>query len=293
MRNFIKSVLLVTFCLGTTHADVIWPVATTDEAIGKIGILTKQEAENTLRIVESMPWIEEGTQKGEGKYMYVLYTPTSLESKELYNKTRPYLDQVNIRWVPILSNDSIDGLYETRTPEALEASFQSGNIPEVKNSKYIDLVSNMTFTGFIYLRGSTALSPDFSSRFPTVIYGNADKLFISIVPYDIEKIVNEIPVTLVNENTGQPSILELAKRKFTLYDVEKNTLYHTEKGKLAPISLFPSDDGVILGALDSDFPPTVVAGITDNGYIALDINGRGNYIYIKHLKTESIINTAP
>src|SRR5699024_9033452 len=127
------------------------------------------------------------------------------------------------------------GLYETRTPEALENAFKNGVIPIVQNQNYIDLVSNMTFTGFIYLRVANALSPEAKSYFPTVIYGDSKRLSIEIIPKNVEKLIHGIPVTL--PNTSQASILELAKKKFTLHEVEKNTQYYNQENKLVPYFL--------------------------------------------------------
>ncbi|WP_077929149.1 hypothetical protein [Wohlfahrtiimonas populi] len=283
MRNFIKSILLITFCLGITQADVIWPTNIDDEAIGKTGILTESEAANALRILESMPWIEEGSQE-EGKYMYVFYFPTLAKSKELYDKTRAYLDKVNIRWIPIHSDYSIAGLYETRIPELLNRAIVEDKVPKVKDQEYIDLVSRMTFTGFIYLRIAGAFSPQSQDYLPTIVYGDNNKLFVSIMPDNIEKLVNSIPKSI--PNTTQPTILELAKKNIELLKVQEGMTYFNASNEMVPIFLYPDEKGVEIGRLspDAPSPPFPVSGITNNGYIAIDLNNRGNYIYIKHIE---------
>lgn len=291
MKCLNKSMLLLLMYLGVAHAEVIWPEKADDKMIGKIGVLTENHSKNILGVLESMPWIEEGIQKGEGKYMYVLYTPTSTASQELYSKTRSYLDQVNIRWIPIIRGEnSVDGLYETRTPEALANAFQSNIIPDIKDQDYVSLLSNMTFTGFIYLRSGSFFSPEAKSYFPTVIYGDANKLSIDIAPNSIEDIISNIPITL--QNIDKPSIADLAKKSFKLYSVEKNARYHNESDKLAPIYLYPGVDGVKLGSLGGSFPESIISKITNNGYIAFDINGKGNYLYLKYVQ-DKVVDIQP
>ncbi|WP_077929150.1 hypothetical protein [Wohlfahrtiimonas populi] len=287
MKYLNKSMLLLLMYLGVAHAEVIWPEKTDDKMIGKIGVLTENHSKNILGVLESMPWIEEGIQKGEGKYMYVLYTPTSTASQELYSKTRPYLDQVNIRWIPIIHGEnSVDGLYETRTPVALANAFQSNIIPDIKDQEYVNLLSSMTFTGFVYLRAGTFFSPEAKSYFPTVIYGDANKLSIDIAPNNVEDVIGNIPVT--SQRIAKPSIAELAKKKFKLYNVEKNARYVNQSDDFVPYFLYPSQDGIGLGAFSVDDPSNLISGITDNGYIALDLSGRGNYIYVKYIKDEEV-----
>lgn len=281
MNIIIKSILLSMLCIGVSQAKVIWPEATDAEMTGKTGILTEGHAENALQILERMPWIEEGTQKGQGKYLYVFFNPASSTSKDIYTKTRPYLNQVNIRWIPIRTDKTnVNGLYETCTPQALADAFDKGVMPKIRNQEQMNTVENMTFTGFILMRGGRLLSPEGESYFPTMIYGDSDKLSVVSAPIHIEWMMNNIPLT--QPKITQPTIVELAKRQpFTLHRVKEDTRYQTQEGERAPMLLYPSEDAVRVGSLGSDNPPVIIDGMTDNGYLAIDFNGMGNFIYIK------------
>ena len=281
MNIIVKSILLSILCIGVSQAKVIWPAATDVEMTNKTGTLTEGHAKNALQILEKMPWIEEGAQKGQGKYLYVFFNPASSTSKDLYTKTRPYLNYVNIRWIPIRTDETnVNGLYETRTPQALADAFNKGVMPKIRNQKQMNAVENMTFTGFIMLRGGRMLSPEGESYFPTMIYGDSDKLSVVSASNYIEGMMNNIPLTM--PNITQPTIVELAERQpVTLHRFKEDTRYQTQEGERAPMLLYPSEDAVRTGSLGSDNPPVIIDGMTDNGYLAIDFNGMGNFIYIK------------
>lgn len=285
MKLLTKFTLLAIFAIQpATFAESIWPEAIDDDMVGKIGQHTDNHAFNMLKLLESMPWIEEGNQQGEGRYIYVLYSPFAQKSREFYTKTRAYLDQVNIRWIPIIQGKTnVDGLYETRTPAALENAMLNSIIPTVMEPNVTNIVSNMTFTGFIYIRAAAMLSPEASSYYPTVIYGDHKKISVNIAPFafDVQEIIDDVPLT--TPNTSFPTMMELAKRPIELYKVDEHVNYLNESDQLATIFLYPSEDGVSIGALDGDRNPDVISGMTPNGYAAIDVNGRGNYIYLKLL----------
>ncbi len=281
MKRLLKSIILSICCLQVAAAEISWSFLIDRDISQKVATLTENHATNILRIFESMPWIEEGSQQGEGKYLYIFYAPNSEESRALYTQTRDLLDQVNIRWIPIQRGDlSVDGLYETRTPEALKNAMINGIIPEVQDVDRIKRIASMTFTGFIYLRASNIFSPETQSYFPTVIYGDKDNLTIEIEPNDIEALIQNIPLSI--PNTQIKTIEALAAEPVTLFPVKKFAYYTNEDPMPTEVYLYPSKNSPYLGALDNTLP---ISGITDNGYMAIDlIDGTGRYIYLKYFE---------
>ena len=281
MKRLLKSIILSICCIQIASAEILWSVLIDKGISQKVATLTENHSANILRIFESMPWIEEGSQQGEGKYLYILYTPNSQESHALYAQTRDFLDQVNIRWIPIQRGDFIiDGLYETRTPIALKNAMTKGIIPAVQDVDRTQRISSMTFTSFIYLRAANILSPETQSYFPTVIYGDKDNLTIEIEPHNIPALIQNI--SLSTPSTHHMTIEALAAEPVTRFPVKKFAYFTNESSTPTEVFLHPSKNSLYLGTLDNTLP---ISGITDNGYMAVDlIDGTGRYIYLKYFE---------
>lgn len=288
MRKLIKYLFIPLFGLSTAQADIQWSVMINKQQSETVGTLTEDHSENILRILESMPWIEEGSQTGEGKYLYVIYSPSSEESQKLYQQTRTLLEDVNIRWIPIQQKEFIivDGLYETRTPEALKNAMTTGTFPTIENTEKTTLISNMVLTGFVYLRALNIFSPESLSYFPTVIYGGSEKLLVHPNPSNIADIVPNIPVT--TPTIQDITMDSLSENSYKVYPVREFAYFINEENSPATVTLYPAENGISLGTINNQLP---IKGITDNGYMAIDIrDGNGQYLFIKYFNDDVEIN---
>lgn len=289
MKKLLKPILLAVLLSGIANGNALWPEAMDAEMAGKVGTLTSNHADYVMNYLESAPWIEVGSQQGKGKYLYVLYTPNSVDSQALYQHLKPYVDQVNVRWIPIIAGGlNVDGLYEKRTPETLARLFDESLMAIAQGSEALKRLSSMTFTGFIYLRSLNAFSPESQSYFPTVLYGDSHQVMVDILPdvESLDQLIAQIPVTM--PNTNQPNMAELAQVAHQIYPVKSTMRYMNDSNQANPVYLSPSEDSVQVNTFRYDRNSYLISGITDNGYIAMDINGQGNYLYIKYIQNQKI-----
>lgn len=275
MKKVILTFWVIISLLGISSASVFWAGETDRAAFGFETILTESEAELVHSIIESLPWIEEGAQNGKGKYLYVFFYPECPASQRFYDVSRAYLDQINIRWIPITDETNL-GIYETRTSKALYDAFKKGVIPVVENRSLAETVLKMTITAFIYLDDIGVLSPEGNAYFPTVFYGGKDRLSIVINPMNLDVLVDSIPESVPSQESF---VVKYAGINPNIQPLEVEGLYQVTQA--TEFYLFPQDDGVYLGELDSSMPALEVLGITKNGFVAVDLTGQGHVIYLK------------
>lgn len=281
IKTLLKYLPLLLF-ISTANAEIKWSVTINDNP-EKVGVFTVGHSSTLIQILETMPWIEEGSQSGEGKYLYIFYAPDSIESQAIYQQTRPLLEDVNIRWIPIQGyGKSLNGLYETRTPEALKNAFTKQQFPAIQNPQKMEITASMVMTAFIYLRHNNYFSPEIGSYFPTVFYGTENEMTAYSDPKNIDTIITQIPITTPSNELVM--LEQLAEIPYKVFPVQGYAYFSNEEGGIWPIYLYPNEKATHLGFTDNRLP---IKGITDNGYLAIDIqDGKGRYIFMKYFKDD-------
>lgn len=280
MKKTFQALVLSFLAVTTANAEIKWSVTINDTS-EKVGTFTVGHSATLTQVLEAMPWIEEGSQSGEGKYLYIFYAPDSAESQALYQQTRPLLEDVNIRWIPIQGHgESLNGLYETRTPEALKNAFTKQQFPAVQNPQKMEVTASMVMTAFIYLRHNNFFSPEIGSYFPTIFYGTEDEMTAYSDPKNIETIITQIPATTPNSKALMME--QFAETPYKIFPVQEYAYFANEEGGIWPIYLYPNEKATHLGFTDNRLP---IKGITDNGFLAIDIqDGKGRYVFMKYFK---------
>lgn len=281
------SFLLMMLFIGTlSQAAVIWLGDTKLPAYSYDGYLTKPHSKGVLSVIEQMPWIEEPALNGSQKYIYIFYFPECPASQELYEESREFLGKVNIRWIPVV-RERYAGLLETRTPEALKDAFEKDIAPKIENIQLTNHKLHLTITAYRFLISMGLLSSDKGGHVPTIVYGDSNRLNISINPF-FEDVIPYTPNTHAVQN---PFILELAARDEPHINlVKEKTIYQVEKGKSVKVYLTAHENSLVLGMISNELSPFEIAGTTDNGFIVIDISGDGHYVYLKNIESLTAVD---
>lgn len=270
-------ILMMLFVGDFSQAAVVWLGNIETPAYSYEGYMTKPHSKRVLSVIEQMPWIEERAKNESHKYVYIFYFPECPASQELYEESREFIDEINIRWIPLV-HERYAGLFETRTPKALRDAFEKDIAPKIQNQKLAEKNLNLTVTTFRFLLTMGLISSDRKGHFPTVVYGNSDRIDILINPY-FEDIVELIPNT---HSTQEPYILELAAMEApNINAVSKGTMYQTKKETSVEVYLTADENSLLLGVITGELGPFEVVGTTKGGLIVVDLSGDGDYIYFK------------
>ncbi|MEN3931366.1 hypothetical protein WJT86_09885 [Microvirga sp. W0021] len=244
--------------------------------------LEGKKAENLLKVVSNLPWISDGKDAPKQKYLYVLYQPTCSYSQALFKETRKITAQsdIQIRWIPISPDGSLNSLYENRNVETLKEAFENQQIPYVKDTKKSANINAYALSGLTLMLYAKHFSPDGNLYFPTMIYGNSEKTFVTIGPAkDMKKLLDSIPET---ESTKIPEAISLGATKPELTKIKPIENYKNESGKRVAIRLYPDKNAADIGGLlPGDEWPQPTNSVSKNGFIAFQISTQGSYMFIE------------
>ncbi len=274
---------LVPFVLAATplSAKDGWPRSKGDDARGLTREMTGKYSEVTMRIVRNLPWLPDGKESKAGekqKYLYVIYTPSCPISQEFYDSTRKLAETMQIRWIPIDPDGSLNSMYEQRTAETVRRAFKSSMVPPDNDTKKTEAIQTYNMAGIAYLLVGQMVSPDGNLYFPTMIYGTPEKAFVTIGPAkDLKKLVANIPET---EEPQQPEALTLGATKPEIVRPSSIPMYVNKGKERVALRMAPDKNSIEVGALaPGDKWEGPINGVTKNGFVAFAVSSKGAPIY--------------
>lgn len=135
-----------------------WPSSKGDDPRGLTLELKDKQAENVLRLVGNLPWLPDG--KEGDKVLYVIYTPTCPISQRLYDATRKLTDKVQIRWIPVDPDGSLNSMYEQRNADMVRRAFKSSQVPPDTDTVKTANINTYSVAGISYMLVAQILSLD-------------------------------------------------------------------------------------------------------------------------------------
>lgn len=249
---------------------------------GSTNTLGDFDAKIVMDFVENMPWIADG--EDTGKYLYVLADAGCTYTKQLYTMTRKYAKDVQIRWIFIdgMAEGTYNSLYEERTPKALDDAFMSQTLPEDKNPERAAKIDKYVLKGFalMLMRGIIAPAPD-RFAFPTLIYGTPEKVTIDLGlnVSGLDGIMKSLPVVPVKKDFT-PLAVTADESQIKLLPLPKGYTYTNKNAENAPMFMMPDQNTPRLGSILAKAEwPVPCAGVTEDGYIAMQAMPNGGYVY--------------
>lgn len=239
-------------------------------------------AKNLIEFAENMPWIADG--KDTGKYLYVLADAGCSASAELYEKTRKYTDDVQIRWIFVdpQGEGTYNSLYEERTPEALKEAFTARRLPADKDPARGAKIELYVLKAVAAMLMNKSIAPGMDGfGYPTLIYGDSETAAVSIgfEPRTLFAVIKSIPAVPVKENFV-PEALTADQGAHPLLPLPAGYRYTNSHAENAPYFLMPDTKsprvGSVLPAVES---PLDCMGVTESGFIAMQITKNGGNIY--------------
>ncbi|MDL2267324.1 hypothetical protein LJC46_04980 [Desulfovibrio sp. OttesenSCG-928-G15] len=240
-----------------------------------------QEAVNLLTMLANSGWIADGNDSG--KYVYVLFEPKNTFCLRQYDDSRPFIDSVQFRWVPVDFTGEFDKLYDA--PEKLgEVLRGSAALPEqsehaARNAQ----IRQYTLGGVLFYSMTRDLNDENTSSlvFPTLVYGTGEKAsIVHGVPQDMANFLTFVPTNDAFRESFIPMAYQRAEEAVRMLPV-KNMLYMNSAEQPAPVLQMPFTDAPRLGSIlpgQSDIP---AIGITENGFVVLSFDGKTPHIYVE------------
>lgn len=255
-----------------------WPSGKGDDPRGLTLELKGKQAENVLRLVGNLPWLPDG--KEGDKVLYVIYTPTCPISQRLYDATRKLTDKVQIRWIPVDPDGSLNSMYEQRNADTVRRAFKSSQVPPDTDAVKTANINTYSVAGISYMLVAQILSPDGNVYFPTLIYGTPEKTSISIGPVkNIDKLVEGLPAT---QPVQQPEALGLGAIRTEIVPTPALTQYVNKGKERVPLRLAADKNGIEVGGIPPGQSwPLPVKGVTGNGFVAFQISANGAPVFVE------------
>ena len=275
-RFFPVFVLLALLCLAApTHAE--WNSGNdinteTDPLAAKI----------LMDCVENMPWIPDGVDNG--KYLYVFADAGCSATKQLYTLSRKYTKDVQIRWIFIdgSGQGTYNSLYEERTPEAVKEAFMEQTLPadkDPKKSAKIDLYA-VKGTYMMLIRKLIAPATELFA-YPTMVYGNGEKVIVNrgLDPSGLGDIIDSIPTVPVKKDFV-PLALTADQDAVKLKPLPAGYKYVNNNSEGAVLYMMPDQNTPRVGSIPPKGEwPTSPLGVTESGYIVLEVTTNGGCVY--------------
>lgn len=240
------------------------------------------EAKRLMDFVENMPWVADG--EDTGKYIYVFADAGCSATKQFYTLTRKYTKDVQIRWIFVdgQGEGTYNSLYEERTPEALKDAFMSQTLPADKDPKKAAKIDQYVIKGFFMLliNKTLAVSTD-RFAFPTFVIGTPEKAVLEagLDPAGLGKIMGRVPTVPVKSGFV-PEALTADQDAIRLLPLPDGYKYMNTNADDAPMHMMPSTSSPFLGGIipKADWP-VPCTGVTEDGFIAMQIAPNGGCIY--------------
>lgn len=240
-------------------------------------------AQILMDFAENMPWIADG--EDTGKYLYVIADAGCSATRQLYSLTRGYAKEMQIRWifVDLEGGGTYNSLYEERTPQALQEAFSAQTLPadkDPKRARKIDLYATKGVVTMLVLRRMLAPTPE-EFGFPTLLYGDANKVTVSVGfdPSDLKTIITSIPTVAVKSGFT-PLALLADQGTVKLKPVPAGYKYMNTNSDNTPMYMMPDQKAPRVGSVASNADwPLECKGVTEDGFIAMEVTKNGGYIY--------------
>lgn len=276
MRRLVYSLFLMVFIAFPALAEG-WPLSKGGDPRGLTRELKGGLADNAFRLIDNLPWLPDG--KEGDKVLYVIYTPTCPFSQKLYDATRKLTDKVQIRWIPVDPDGSLNSMYVHRDPETVRRAFKSSQIPPDGDKTKTANINAYTAAGISYMLLARILSPDGNVYFPTLIYGTPEKISLSIGPVEnISNIIEGLPST---QPTQQPEATTLGAIDPPVIIPTSETIYVNKSKARVALHLVADENSNEIGAILPGVRwPLPIQGITKDGFVVFQVSPKGASIFI-------------
>lgn len=236
-------------------------------------VVTGEQAKNMKNVFANLGWLADGPDTG--KHLYVFFSPGCIYCKVLFDETRKRTDGIQLRWIPLAPDGSLDGLYENSGMDAVAKAFDEGQSRAGKNAERAKRIRQYTVGAIqFYLAAGLLTDSPQGLGLPTLLYSEKDTFAISIgMPSNLKEMLKNIPQGDANAADFVPAAYALADKPYKLLPLKSKTYSNTHKKTvsafLAPFDGSPQIGSVLPGSMDLP-----ALGVTADGYVALSLDGK-------------------
>lgn len=237
------------------------------------------DAQRLMSVMDNLAYIADG--EDNGKHLYVLFSPDCSASRAFYDVARKNPGKVQVRWIPVDPQGDLNSMFEKSDADIIADAFVKSELPGDVDPKRTAAIARYNTSALLWLCLCEMISEDTSLAFPTFVYGSKDKARVSIgmdSDMNFDTFIAPIPNTGATE---QPDALRFAGEAIDLVRTTHIKEY-APGSESKTVRAFPAKDAVKLGVIKANATlPVPVVGVTQNGYLAIDMLGSQTYLFIE------------